>query len=132
MPEYIEYDLIEIHFFGHDHASDREVLRRILHNQHIAEIKMSELSDALTILGGTVSEVVTLVGQLSSGPTQAELDAANAALAQAEADKATIQGELDAANAEISADAATITSLNAQLAALVPAPPAPVEPPPTA
>lgn len=103
-----------------------DLFTRVLYNQHLLEIQVSDLSDAIAALGTTVSTVAAFVESLTSNTvTQADLDAANAALAAAEAEKATIQAELDAANTEIANDTATITSLNAQLAAVVPVTPAP-------
>jgi len=127
--EHIPYGRILSLWFDDPNPPHVDLFTRILYNQHLAEIHMSELSDALTALGATVSEISTYVASLTSNTvTQAQLDAVNAELATATAAETQAKSDLAAAQAEISADAATITSLNSQLAALVPAPPAPAAP----
>ena len=85
---------------------------------------MGMIEDALAAEEATITEIVTLVQNLSAGPTQASLDAANAALAalqvQDDADKAALQTALD----ELAAATATVQVQTAQLQALVPPAPA--------
>ena len=113
----------------HAGLSTQDLLYLILFYQLEEIDRMGALEDALANEEAVIAQVVVLVQ--SFGTFQAQLDAANQALADLQvvdqADKANLQAALDAATTA----AGTVSSQTAELQALVtPAAPAPVEPPP--
>jgi len=111
----------------HAGLSTQDLLYLILFYQLEEIDRMGALEDALANEEAVIAQVVVLVQ--SFGTFQAQLDAANQALADLQvvdaADKANLQAALDAATTA----AGTVSSQTAELQALV-TPAAPVEPPP--